>query len=78
MKRVIKASLQISTKEYLQQPSTDNLKCTFTLTEFLEIAKAIRNRESFECFFEPSLDDYGNVIIGENPSLHEQTHHTKN
>lgn len=71
MKRVIKASLKIPKAQDTQQPSRDNLKCTFTLTEFLEIAKAIKNGESFECFFEPTLDECGDVTIGENPSLDE-------
>lgn len=69
MKRVIKASLKTPNMQYPQQPSRDSFKCTFTIREFLDIAKAIRTGKGFECVFESTLDDYGEVIIGRTPSL---------
>lgn len=69
MKRVIKASLKTSNTQHTQQSYRDSFKCTFTIREFLDIAKAIRTGKGFECTFVSTLDDFGEIIIGRTPAL---------
>ena len=71
MKRVIRASLETPNKQHTPKPPSEVLKCAFTLAEFVDFIKAIKNDESFECHFVPTLNDCGNVAIGENPALDE-------
>ena len=78
MKRVIRASLKASNKQHIPKPPSEVLKCTFTLAEFVDFIKAIKNDESFECYFEPTLVDCGEVAIGENPSLEKYNRSAKN
>ena len=71
MKRVIRASLTALDEQLAEDPRREILKCTFTLGEFLQFVETIRNNENYECYFEPSLVDCGEVTIGANPSLEE-------
>ena len=78
MKRVIKASLTALDEKLAGDPRRDILKCTFTLGEFLQFVETIRNNENYECYFEPSFVDCGDVTIGANPSLEEALGLTRN
>lgn len=77
MKRVIRASLKASNKQHIPKPPSEVLKCTFTLAEFVDFIKAIKNDESFECYFEPTFVDCGEVTIGATPSLAEYNQSAK-